>query len=70
LNLFGRNASSLYRRNGIPGARFMEHALEILVVIFLVIAIAGFVVAHALCISGGPREKREIRSDHSKRRPF
>jgi hypothetical protein len=50
------------------GARFMEHALEILAALFVVIAIAGFVVVRALL--RGPREKREMRSVHSKRRPF
>jgi hypothetical protein len=52
------------------GARSMEHALEILTALFLVIAIAGFVIARALCIWRGPRERREMKSDHSKRRPF
>ena len=48
----------------------MEHALEILAALFVVIAIAGFVIARALCIWRGPRERREMKSDHSKRRPF
>ncbi len=45
-------------------------ALEILAALFVVIAIAGFVIARALCIWRGPRERREMKSDHSKRRPF
>ena len=39
----------------------MGHALEILAVFFVVIGIAGFVIAHAL----GRRARSEIRSDQT-----
>jgi hypothetical protein len=49
----------------------MELALEILAMLFVVIAIAWFAIAHAMGIWSGLRERRETRSDRSsRRRPF